>query len=81
MVDRPGAMGAIAARFGERMISLEAIMQKRATKELAAAGVVPVVLMTHGTTEASIRDALARTVEEGVVRERPQVIRIEREAV
>ena len=81
VVDRPGAMGAIAARFGERMISLEAIMQKRATKESAAAGVVPVVLMTHGTTEASIRDALARTVEEGVVRERPQVIRIEREAV
>ncbi len=81
VVDRPGAMGAIAARFGERMISLEAIMQKRATKESAAAGVVPVVLMTHGTTEGSIRDALARTVEEGVVREKPQVIRIEREAV
>jgi homoserine dehydrogenase len=81
VVDRPGAMGAIAARFGERMISLEAIMQKRATKESAEAGVVPVVLMTHGTTETSIRDALARTVEEGVVCERPQVIRIEREAV
>ena len=35
VVDRPGAMGAIAARIGERMISLEAIMQKRATKEAA----------------------------------------------
>jgi len=41
---------------------------------------VPVVLMTHGTTEASIRDALAHAVEDGVVREKPQVIRIEREA-
>ena len=51
VVDRPGAMGAIAARMGERLISLEAIMQKRVTKEAAAAGVVPVVLMTHGTTE------------------------------
>ena len=81
VVDRPGAMGAIAARMGEQLISLEAIMQKRATKEAAAAGVAPVVLMTHGTTEASIREALARTVEDGVVRERPQVIRIEREAV
>jgi len=80
VVDRPGAMGAIAARMGERMISLEAIMQKRASKEAAGAGVVPVVLMTHGTTEASIRDALARAVEDGVVREKPQVIRIEREA-
>ena len=81
VVDRPGAMGAIAARMGEQLISLEAIMQKRATKEAAAAGVVPVTLMTHGTTEASIREALARTVEDGVVRERPQVIRIEREAI
>jgi homoserine dehydrogenase len=81
VVDRPGAMGAIAARMGERLISLEAITQKRATKEAAAAGVVPVVLMTYGTTESSIRDALARTVEDGVVREKPQVIRIEREAV
>ena len=80
VVDRPGAMGAIAARMGEQLISLEAIMQKRATREAAAAGVVPVVLMTHGTTESSIREALARTVEDGVVRERPQVIRIEREA-
>ena len=80
VADRPGAMGAIAARFGERMISLEAIMQKRAAKEAAASGVVPVVLMTHGTTEASIRDALAHAVEDGVVREKPQVIRIEREA-
>jgi len=81
VVDRPGAMGAIAARMGERLISLEAIMQKRATKEAAAAGVVPVVLMTYGTTESSIRDALKHTVEDGVVREKPQVIRIEREAV
>jgi homoserine dehydrogenase len=81
VVDRPGAMGSIAARMGERLISLEAIMQKRATKEAVAAGVVPVVLMTHGTTESSIREALQRTVEDGVVREKPQVIRIEREAV
>jgi homoserine dehydrogenase len=81
VADRPGAMGAIAARMGERMISLEAIIQKRASKEAAAAGVVPVVLMTHGTTEASIRAALARTVQDGVVHEKPQVIRIEREAV
>jgi homoserine dehydrogenase len=81
VVDRPGAMGAIAARMGEQLISLEAIMQKRATKQAASAGVAPVVLMTYGTTESSIREALARTVEDGLVRERPQVIRIEREAV
>jgi len=81
VVDRPGAMGAIAARMGEKLISLEAIMQKRPTKEAAAAGIAPVVLMTHGTTEALIRDALAHAVADGVVRDKPQVIRIEREAV
>ena len=68
VVDRPGAMGAIAARMGEQLISLEAIMQKRATRQAAAAGVAPVVLMTYGTTEASIREALARAVEDGVDR-------------
>ena len=81
VVDRPGAMGAIAARMGEQLISLEAIMQKRATKEASLTGVAPVVLMTYGTTKSSIREALARTVEDGLVRERPQVIRIEREAL
>ena len=32
VVDRPGAMAAIATRMGERSISLEAIMQKRSAK-------------------------------------------------
>jgi len=81
VADRPGAMAAIATRMGERNISLEAIMQKRASREAAAAGVVPVVLMTHGTTESSVREALSRAVEDGVVREKPQLIRIEREAM
>ena len=38
----------------------------------------PVVLITHATTEATIREALALTVADGVVRGAPQVIRIER---
>ena len=39
---------------------------------------VSVVIVTHATTETSIREALALTLEDGVVREKPQVIRIER---
>jgi len=39
---------------------------------------VPVVLITKATTEASIREALELAVGDGVVREKPQVIRIER---
>jgi homoserine dehydrogenase len=78
VVERPGAMAAIATRMGERKISLEAIMQKRAPKDAPSSPHVPVVLITHATTEASVREALALTVADGVVHPTPQVIRIER---
>jgi homoserine dehydrogenase len=78
VVDRPGSMASIAARMGERKISLEAIMQKRPAKGAPSSEIAPVVLITHATTEASIREALALAVADGVVKEKPQVIRIER---
>ena len=71
-------MAAIATRMAERKISLEAIMQKRRANDAPASPYVPVVLITHATTEASIREALALTLADGVVRQTPQVIRIER---
>jgi homoserine dehydrogenase len=82
VADRPGAMGAIATRMGERKISLEAIMQKgRPGKSGAAepAPVVPVVLITHATSEAAIRETLDRALTDGFILQKPQVIRIERE--
>ncbi len=79
VVDRPGAMAAIAARMGERMISLEAISQKRPPKDAEESKIASVVLITHATTEASIREALAMAVADGVVTQKPQLIRIERE--
>ena len=78
VVERPGAMAAIATRMGERKISLEAIMQKRPIKDAPPSPYVTVVLITHATTEASIREALDMTVADGVVHDKPQVIRIER---
>ncbi|MGO4871029.1 MAG: homoserine dehydrogenase [Roseiarcus sp.] len=78
VVDRPGSMASIATRMGERKISLEAIMQKRPAKGAPSTDIAPVVLITHATTEASIREALALAVADGVVKEKPQVIRIER---
>jgi homoserine dehydrogenase len=78
VIERPGAMAAIAARMGERNISLEAIMQKRVAKDAPPSPYVSVVLITHATTEASIREALDLTVADGVVRQKPQLIRIER---
>ena len=78
VVDRPGSVAVIAKRMGERSISLEAIMQKRSDMGAPASEFVPVVLITKATTEASIREALDLAVADGVVREKPQVIRIER---
>ena len=71
-------MAVIATRMAERRISIEAIMQKGKAEGRTANEVVPVVLLTHATTEASIREALALAVADGAVRETPQVIRIER---
>jgi homoserine dehydrogenase len=71
-----GAAAAIAARMAQRGISLESIVQRRSGPDDS---VVPVVLVTYATTEASIRDALAAIVADGHIAEQPQVIRIERE--
>jgi homoserine dehydrogenase len=78
VVDRPGSVAVFAKRMGERGISLEAIMQKRLDMGALASEFVPVVLITKATTEASIREALELALADGVVREKPQVIRIER---
>jgi len=78
VAERPGAMAAIATRMAERKISLEAIIQKRPLKDAPPSPYVAVVLITHATTEASIREALDMAVADGVAQPRPQVIRIER---
>ena len=82
VADRPGAMGAIATRMGERKISLEAIMQKGRPGKGGATDqppVVPVVLITHATSEAAIRETLDAALLDGFILQKPQVIRIERE--
>jgi homoserine dehydrogenase len=92
VVDRPGAMATIATRMADRKISLESIMQKggaglaRRRRTDPPAGLdrnapetVRVVLITHATSETSIREALDLALADGVVTQKPQVIRIERE--
>jgi homoserine dehydrogenase len=51
-------------------------MQKRTDADESP--YVSVVIVTHATTETSIREALALTMQDGFVRDKPQVIRIER---
>jgi homoserine dehydrogenase len=79
VTDTPGAAAAIATRMAEHGISLESIIQKgrRHTAEAAPVS-VPVVMITHATTEAILRAALELISADGFITELPQVIRIER---
>jgi homoserine dehydrogenase len=82
--DRTGAFAAIAARMAEQGISLESIVQRRATLPAGTpapgrpTGPAPVVIITHETTEAAIRRALDAVEADGHVNEKPRMIRIER---
>lgn len=83
--DKPGAMAAIAKRMGDRGVSLESIVQRRAkNSSLPGAGSrgepgapATVTLITHDTTEEAIRGALDAIEADGHVSEMPQMIRIE----
>jgi homoserine dehydrogenase len=77
--DRPGAAAAIATRMAERTISLESIVQRRRPGEQKGASAVPVILITHATSEKLIGEALKDVLADGFIAEPPQVIRIERE--
>jgi homoserine dehydrogenase len=83
--DRTGAFAAIATRMAEQGISLESIVQKHPRTGLPGSGrpsnadePTPVVMITHETTEASIRQALDAIEADGHVCEKPQMIRIEK---
>ena len=80
--DRIGALAAIAARMAASNISFESIMQRQGPAESSSAdqgaGFVPVVLITHATSEASIREALDAVEADRYIAGKPQLIRIER---
>jgi homoserine dehydrogenase len=83
--DRTGAFAAIASRMAEQGISLESIVQRRSRTALpglgrptAGDGPTPVVMITHETTEAAIRQALDAIEADGHVDEKPRLIRIEK---
>lgn len=76
--DRVGVFAAVARRMAENGISLELIVQH-------ANGANPdtqktVILVSHETTEAAVRKAVAGITEDGHLTTKPQVIRIERAA-
>ncbi|NOU07467.1 MAG: homoserine dehydrogenase [Hyphomicrobiaceae bacterium] len=83
--DRPGVMAAITRRMAEREVSLESIVQRRprgtTIGQMGSNGgqglLANVVIVTHDTTEESIRKALDAIEADGKVAEKPQMIRIE----
>jgi len=84
-LDRPGTAATIARRMADENISLESIMQHRKTSRphggddpKSAGAAASVVLITYATSEDAVRRALAAIEKEGVLAEKPQVIRIEK---
>ncbi|HEV7305542.1 homoserine dehydrogenase [Ensifer sp.] len=77
VVDRTGVFASIATRMAENSISLESIMQH--SKQLMESGEPQtIILVTHATSEHSVRDAIKAIKGEGYLVGEPQVIRIER---
>jgi homoserine dehydrogenase len=82
--DRTGAFAAIAGRMADQGISIESIVQRRPPAELPGfdrphkGSPAAVVMITHQTTEAAIRKALAAIERDGHVDQKPQMIRIEK---
>jgi homoserine dehydrogenase len=79
--DVPGGFAAIATRMGANGISLESIIQRA---DLSVKDETPgsdkartVVLLTHSTMEATVREALAQIASDGFIVGQPQLIRIE----
>ncbi len=73
--DRTGVFADIAKRMAENDISLESIMQRGKPDKT---GAQTIILVTHETTEDSVRKAVSLISAEGYLASKPQVIRIER---
>lgn len=76
VADRAGVFASVAARMAENNISLESIVQR--SKPAQADSSKTIILVTHATTEASIRKAVEGIKQETYLVGEPQVIRIER---
>lgn len=73
--DRIGVFAAIANRMAENEISLESIVQHGDAAEIKT-----VIMVTHETTEQAVRSAVDGITGDGLLADKPQVIRIERAA-
>ncbi len=72
--DRPGVIASVTSILADHRISLEALVQK----ERHATASVPVVMLTHETTEGNIQAAIARITALETVGEDVLILRKER---
>jgi homoserine dehydrogenase len=74
VLDVPGVLADISAVLRDHEVSIESLIQRGRNPGQA----VPIVLTSHDTTEARMRDALERIAALQAVLEPPRMIRIER---
>ena len=70
--DRPGILAKIAAIFGEFSISIESMLQKPSSGDLAN-----LLLSTHKCVEKDIQKALQQLTQQNFIKKEPVMIRIE----
>jgi homoserine dehydrogenase len=80
-LDVPGAFASIATCMAKLGISLESVIQRSDLRVSDPAGDLAktrtVVLLTHSTLEATVREALVQIATDGFIVGEPQLIRIE----
>jgi homoserine dehydrogenase len=78
LMDKPGAVAAVARILADEGISIESIVQRGLSRSDGPRETAPFILITHDTLEAAIRKAITRIQRDGHVAAPPRVIRIER---
>jgi homoserine dehydrogenase len=78
LLDKPGAVAAVASILADEKISIESIFQRGKTETDAPRATAPFILITHDTVESAMRAALDRIEKDGHVAAHPRMIRIER---
>jgi len=73
VVDRPGTLARIAAILGQSRIGISSVIQPEGHKGDS----VPLILMIHDASNRDMGRALGRIARLGVVKARPQIIRVE----
>jgi homoserine dehydrogenase len=69
--DRPGVLAAFSKVFGDHLVSLDMVIQKRRVEELAE-----IVLVTHLVREDAFRKALDQVMKLEMIRPNPSTIRL-----